>query len=244
MTQTHDPWVVGSFNLAKRDLIACTAEGLEITQMGPHLLDHGPIPWPSPSEASLVDADIETFEVSSSGGLTSTSFDSGPGNRWIPAATVVVDAVMGFASDEGITFEGTPYLTASQTPLGLTSGLPHFDDDLVVPRAGVGLVAIVGDIAGPRVASEPITLDGDYTTAQLTLGQDLLDRFAAGEIRGTEVAPNQIVAFAQFAQLHSGPTIQQAVGMAGTKVRNLLVFRVRTKPVPSPRYDKPINATG
>ncbi len=217
------------FGVSKRQLLADAPKGL-VHQVGGAYL---------PGEISLPDAAhladplcasgetlIETFMISADGLAEPTGTDTDFIQLWQPVVTEVVARIRETCDVMGIAQADMSYLTASVTPASEVIGLPHFDDGQFIPDDGVGLVAIVGDIAGSRIAVEPIRHMPTQPGLPLEVSDDVIDEFFAGHIAQQHTEANRIVVFPQFAQLHSGP---QLIGGDADRVRCMLVYRTTTQ---------------
>ncbi len=173
---------------------------------------------------------IETFMVSadadgSGSRAEPTGSDASLIEMWRPAVEEFLTRMDQACNDLGIERRGMSYLTASVTPASEVIGLPHFDDGQYIANDGVGLVGIVGDTAGSRVATEPVAHLPTRPGLPLDIDDQVIDDFFAGRVAQQHSDPNRIVVFPQFAQLHSGP--QLSGGMLD-HVRCMLVYRAAT----------------
>jgi hypothetical protein len=198
-----------------------------VPQVGAEVVQEG---FPMPT----IDTDIlhtipsiETFVVNATDrSISPTGTNSELNKAWLPAISAMGDAVFEWLDRQDLRLEGDAYITASITPASDVSGDPHFDDDQFVPTAGVGVVAIVADRAGSRVATEPIEQTGVRAPLPLVVSDQMKAAFDEGMIAHDTFAANTLVVFPQFGQLHAGP------GPCGSAddVRHLLVFRAATTP--------------
>ncbi len=169
---------------------------------------------------------IETFVVSSDRSITATGSNEALNVAWMPAIERLVEAVFVWVERAGIEVVRDSYVTASLTSAAEVNGEAHFDDDQFDPVAGAGVVAVVGDIAGPRVASDPIPHAAIRPYQPLIASEAIRAEFAGGGYGRVDYRAGEIVVLPQFGQLHSGP------GPCGTAdtVRHLLVLRAKTTP--------------
>lgn len=169
---------------------------------------------------------IETFVASPDGEISAMGTNAELTTAWMPAVERLVASVSGWAAAAGVTLAGDAYITASITLAPEVNGQAHFDDDQFVAAAGAGLVAIVGDLGGPRVASESIPHPEIAPPRPVIADNKMVAAFADGTIPSNTYGANELVVLPQFAQLHAGP------GPCGRddQVRHLLVYRAATAP--------------
>lgn len=188
--------------------------------------DGGPdFAWPT--EIMANEPLIETFVVDDAGACVATGSDAALIDGWNSAATTMARLIRNAAARRSLTLAGPGYLTATVTPSDQVATLAHFDDDHYLPADGVGFVAIVGSLGGPRVASAPVVKDEPAPGTPVELTEAEIERFDAGEFAVQSGAADRVVAFPQFGQLHAGPRID--VGQADV-MRYLMVFRSATAP--------------
>lgn len=221
------------FGWSKQQLVDHTADGL-VHQTGAAYLP-GDIALPDASHLAEQlcgrgETLIETFMISggadgSSQSVDSTGSDAELIDLWTPAVEAFLTRMNEACDNLGIERTGMSYLTASVTPASEVIGLPHFDDAQFNPTEGVGLVGIVGDIAGSRVATQPVPHLPTQPGLPLDIDEQIIDGFYAGQVAQQHSLPNRIVVFPQFAQLHSGP---QLSGGTADRVRCMLVYRATT----------------
>ncbi len=169
---------------------------------------------------------IETFVAADDGTISAMGTNRDLITAWRPAVDALVQQMRGWASANDVELVGDAYVTASITPAGEVNGEAHFDDDQFVPDAGVGLVAIVGDLGGPTVASTPIPHAPVRPHQALEVDEQVALAYAQGAFERIDYGPNELVALPQFGQLHSGPGPSEGIGDA----RHLLVYRATTVP--------------
>ena len=210
--------------LTKQELFDHAGTG-RITQTGGVVIDEN-FTLPDVAEHVTALPSIETFVVSQDGSLSSTGTNELLSEAWRPAVERLAAQVRSWAQLGGINFVGDSYVTASLTRASEVNGEAHFDDDQFDPRAGSGLVAIVGDLGGPRVAAGAIDHDEIAAPRPVVANEEMKAAFTKGELVSTAYGANELVVFPQFAQLHAGP------GPCGTadEVRHLLVYRAATAP--------------
>lgn len=211
--------------LSKQQLSELAGDGLVAQSGGLSIGDSFDLPQIGAAVYGALPS-IETFVLSSDGTVSATGSNEALNQAWTPAINRLVDAVMGWVAEVGVTLVGDSYITASITAADQVNGEAHFDDDQFNPTAGAGLVAIVGDLGGSSVAADPITHEQIRPHQSLTASKEMKAEFANGGFGRVDYQPNQLVALPQFGQLHSGP------GPCGSadEVRHLMVFRATTKP--------------
>lgn len=171
---------------------------------------------------------IETFIVSPGGLTSSTGTDIEMIDAWMPSVEALIQRIQASCAEMEIVLEGDSYLTASVTPLPEVIDVPHFDDQQFTADDGVGLVAIVADLDGSCVATEPVPHHPAQPGMPLQVDEAVFASFAAGEIAQQHTDANRVVVFPQFAQLHSGPPLAET---ETDGVRAMLVFRARSTPI-------------
>ena len=211
----------------KQDFIKPTGDtptsAVSLAQHGAATIDNADFPgWPDLHHDPDADAVIETF-VSDNSVLTPMSDNQPFVSAWYPLATWIDATVRAALIDHGIELAGPAYITASLVGSHQLEGMPHADDHLFVPDDNVGVVAIIGELEGPRVATEPIGHGPLRPMTQVTFEPDQLQSFASGTTAHCACAADQLVVFPQFAQLHAGPAAHHLDGMRPQ--RQLLVYR-------------------
>lgn len=189
------------------------------------------------SDSESPEAIIDMFVVDGAGTITPTGSNEELNRWWQPAVESMSVLVLNSLAQHGIAVRGPTYVTASLTPTALIEGKAHFDDDMFMPGDGVGAVAIVGDIDGPRIACAPIRVDCPPAGAPLTLSDTIVEEFAAGQIAHQQARPESVTIFAQFGQLHAGPALADCSSAAAARIpslRRLLVLRAATEPTNQP----------
>ena len=211
--------VIAHVQLSKQALFDHAGPGY-ISQTGGQVIDEN-FALSDVTEHVTALPSIETFVVSPVGEISSIGTNNSLNNAWLPMVELLVAQVRAWAQDGGIEIVGDSYVTASVTTASEVNGEAHFDDDQFSPNVGSGLVAIVGDLDGPRVAAVPIPHVDIAAPRPVVASEAIKTAFADGEIKFASYGPNQLVALPQFAQLHAGP------GPCGTtdQVRHLLVYR-------------------
>ncbi len=170
---------------------------------------------------------IETFLLSASDrSIMTLGMNDKVNAAWMPAITSMAEAVSTWLAEHNITLAADAFITASITPAHEVNGEAHFDDDQFGAGNGVGVFAIVGDLAGPKALTSPLPYPDVTAPHPLTVDDELKAAFAADAFDSVAFGANELVMFPQFGQLHSGP------GPCGdeTQYRHLLVFRGETKP--------------
>lgn len=169
---------------------------------------------------------IEMFVASPSGGITATGTNADLNDAWAPSVERLASIVFEWLDVNDVQLTGDAYVTASITPAADVSGDPHFDDDQFTATDGVGVVAIVAEHGGSRVARRPIDHEDVRPPHPVVVGEALADAFACGEIDQDTFGSGDVIVFPQFGQIHAGPG---PVGSAD-EVRHLLVLRAPTVP--------------
>ena len=216
--------VSGLAKLSKQSLFDAAGEGF-LAQTGGELLDaHFALPSIDPTISGPLPS-IETFVASTAGEISAMGTNTALNAEWQPVVERLIAAVHAWAAKSEVEFTGDAYVTASITPAADVNGEAHFDDDQFTPTAGAGLVAIVGDLSGPRVAADPVPHDEINSPRPVVASDAIKGAFADGTISSAAYGANELVLLPQFAQLHAGP------GPCGSadEVRHLLVFRASTK---------------
>lgn len=219
------------FGLTKQELLDRVPDADLAFQTGGAYLP-GELSLPSLSTVPDVpETRIETFIVSPDGQASATGTDTELIDAWMPAVDGLIQRIRAACIEMAIALDGDSYLTASITPLPEVLGVPHFDDQQFNADDGVGLVAIVADLDGSRVATEPVPHHPSQPGMPLQVDDAVFESFAVGDITQQHTDANRIVVFPQFAQLHSGPPLAEAEAEPEPDgVRAMLVFRARTTP--------------
>lgn len=220
-----DGVVSGLVRLSKQDLFDRAGDGL-IAQSGGEIVDDTFVmPSIEMSVAGPLPS-IETFVVSRTGEISAMGTKEALNAAWMPTIERLVAGVHAWVEAAAVELTGDAYVTASLTAASNVNGEAHFDDGQFEPTAGAGLVAIVGDLDGPSVASEPIPHDDVRPNQPLADDNEMKMAFDEGDFGRIDFAPNELIVMPQFGQLHSGP----GPCGAATNVRHLLVFRSATAP--------------
>jgi hypothetical protein len=143
---------------------------------------------------------------------------------WHPTVSAMAESMFEWLDGLGIEVHSDAYITASVTLAADVNEEAHFDDDQFMPSNGVGVVAIVADRAGPRVANTVISIPDAPAPRPLVVDDQLKADFAAGRIDHDIFGAHELVVFPQFGQLHAGP----GPCGSGDEARHLLVFRAAT----------------
>lgn len=184
---------------------------------------------------------IETFVIERDGSCTATGSDPRLIGAWLPSVERMSRRIGEVIAELAIELQSPAYLTASLSSLDEVIDTPHFDDDQYAPNDGVGFVAIVGSHAGTRIATEPIACGPLRPGFPVEVAASVLNSLASGQLAAQETAPERIVVFPQFGQLHAGPTVlpktgspeansPQANSPQANSLRRLMVFRAQTVP--------------
>ena len=201
-----------------------------IVQQGAATLDSAGFPdWPrniGSGEAALHEAVIETF-LGHEAAATALSDNEPFVSAWLPLAQWMNATVRRQLAEHDVALDGDAYITASLTATAELEGVAHMDDDTFTPADSVGMVAIIGDLAGPRVATGTLAHGPLRPMSQVLFTDDQLDAFAADAVGHHRAEANELVVFPQFGQLHAGPAAHHVGGLAPT--RQLLVMRARVR---------------
>ncbi|MEM9655571.1 MAG: hypothetical protein AAGA65_26025 [Actinomycetota bacterium] len=187
----------------------------------------GTIDLPEPPPGLARGPHIDMFVCGADGSCEPTGSNQDLIALWQPAVQDFAGTVYSAMAAAGVTLAPVAYVTASLTPGTDIIGDAHFDDDQYLPDAGVGLVAILGSDAGPRVATEPIAVVDARPGLPMAVEETAFARFAAGRLAHQQAGPGRIVVFPQFGQLHAGPAL---AATDPTATRRLLVMRAETVP--------------
>lgn len=173
------------------------------------------------------EAIIETFLVDlDSGDLTALGSNTAWIERWSARASGMARCVLDAAKAQNLALIGPGYLTCSITPSHLLEGQPHVDDDQFVPGDGLGLVAISGQHVGPRVAVGALNADRTVAPGPVIFDDVTLASFTHRETAAVQGPADDITVFAQFGQLHAGPSSDDVTA----PFRQLMVLRCSTSP--------------
>lgn len=179
--------------------------------------------WPSwPVGLHSEEPVIETF-VAAPDQVVATSSNVAFVDAWTPLATWMNHTVRTALADVDVQLAGDGFITASLTPTELLEGMAHLDDDQFIPPDSVSMVAIVGNLAGPRIATAPVSLAPVRPMAPVVFATELLTSFAEDELAHCAAQPDELVVFPQFGQLHAGPAAHHVAHLATH--RQLLVMR-------------------
>ncbi len=211
----------------KSTVVRATSDGVAIEQHGAALLAHRERPpWPTTvTESAGQQPIIETY-VCGAGTVTATSDNEPFVSAWLPLVDWMNSTVRNHLARVSVAVSGDAYVTASVTPTALLEGVAHMDDDIYEPDASAQMVAIMAQLAGPRIATSPIGHGPLRPFGQVTFSESTLAEFAAGTIAQCRCEADQLVVFPQFGQLHAGPTAKQVAHLSCT--RQLLVMRAAT----------------
>ena len=209
-------------------LRARKTEFVSVTEGETNLLQHGAAQiltagWPGwPGGLSTIEPVIEMF-VAGPTHVVATSDNNPFVGAWAPLAAWMNNTVRAALEDVGVLLAGDTYITASLTPTNTLEGVAHIDDDQFSPNDSVSMVAILGDLAGPRMATKPIRHTSLRPMAPLSFTPETLEAFASNMVDHCASGPDQLVVFPQFGQLHAGPTRHHVAHLA--PLRQLLVMR-------------------
>ncbi len=206
---------------SKTDFVSVTEHETSVLQHGAARISTAG--WPGwPSGLTTIEPVIETF-VAGPDHVAATSDNDPFVGAWAPLVTWMNNTVRAALEDVGVLFTGDAYVTASLTPTDTLEGVAHIDDDQFVPNDSVSMVAILGDLAGPRMATKPIGHPALRPMAPLTFAADVLDSFATNMMDRCASGADELVVLPQFGQLHAGPTAHHVAHLA--PFRQLLVMR-------------------
>ena len=205
----------------KKDFVSVTGADTYLVQHGAARIST--IGWPGwPTRLRTVEPVIETF-VAGPEHVTATSSNDPFVGAWAPLAAWLNNTVRTALEEVGFLLAGVAYVTASLTPSGMLEGVAHLDDDQFVPSESVSMVAIIGELAGPRMATKPIGHPPLRQMASLAFASETLDAFASDTMDHCASDADELVVFPQFGQLHVGPAAHHVAQLA--PLRQLLVMR-------------------
>lgn len=213
----------------KSDFVDSSAGNGLVQQLGGASLDISGFPgWPAGLTAT--EPVIETY-VASPSGIAATSDNQPFVDAWTPLVSWMDTQVRTELGSFDCVVAGDAYVTASLTATKELEGLAHMDDDSFVPDDPVGIVAIIGQLLGPRAPSPGVALSPQ--TAPQPMGQIVFDdatlaAFEGGDIEQHRCGPDELVIFPQFGQLHAGPAAHHVSDLS--EFRQLLVYRARAIP--------------
>lgn len=167
---------------------------------------------------------IETY-VASDHGVAATSDNQPFVDAWMPLVSWVDLQVRAALETHQVQLVGDAYVTASLTATSELEGLAHMDDDTFTPDAPVGIVAIIGEWAGPRIATTTVPHEPLRPMSQVVFSEATLADFADGTINHAVCSGDQLVIFAQFGQLHAGPAAAHIADRGD--FRQLIVYRAQ-----------------
>jgi len=205
----------------KAHVVSATDDQWTVAQYG---AAHIPVnDWPGwAHDLSTTEPVIETY-VASPDGVMATSDNEPFVSAWQPLVEWMNLTVRAALADVDVHLGDAAYVTASLTPTNSLEGLAHLDDALFVPDDSVSMVAIIGELAGPRVATTEVTPAEIRPMTTLTFDQRVLDAFANDELDRCAAGRDELVVFPQFGQIHAGPAAHHVADMAPS--RQLLVMR-------------------
>ena len=219
------PETAAAFRASKRDFIQAESHiaPAALQQHGAVALDSSTFPgWPGDLASS--EAIIETF-VGGDSGVTALGSNEVFVHAWRPLAEWMNATVRSQFADLSLALGDDTFVTASLTPTVELEGLAHLDDDIYSPDENVGVVVILGQFAGPRIAAGSLRSNPVREMGQVTYSDEILEAFGADLLPHVAAGADQMVAFPQFAQLHAGPAAHHAKHLGQS--RQLLVLRGR-----------------
>lgn len=210
----------------KSDYVSGPDDELQVSQHGAAVIATSDFPgWVGGLESS--DTVIETY-VASEAGITATSDNQPFVDAWMPLVSWIDNQVRAALHRFDLVLTGDAYVTASLTETASLEGLAHMDDDTFAPDAPVGVVAIIGQWVGPRVATAPVAHAPLRPMSQIIFDDETLADFGADRIDHVASDPDQLVIFPQFGQLHAGPAAEHTAHLGSS--RQLLVYRANAQP--------------
>ena len=193
-----DHTFAGILRSQKADFVTTTDGGTFIAQHGAARVET--TDWPGwPTGLSADDTIIETF-VAGAVDVVATSSNEPFVSAWQPLAEWMNVTVRSALADVGVQL-----------------------DDQFMPAESVSMVAIVGEHAGPRVATTALGHPPLRPMAPIMFAAAQRDGFANNEMDHCLCAADELVVFPQFGQLHAGPSSAH-VANAGP-ARQLFVMR-------------------
>ena len=226
MTQVTEPVALDERYAAilrsrKADFVLVAEDGTTVLQQGAARISTSG--WPGwPSGLITVEPVIEMF-VAGPEHVVATSDNDPFVSAWAPLATWMNITVRAALEDVGVLLAGDAYVTASLTLTDTLEGVAHMDDDQFVPNDSVSMVAILGDLVGPRMATKPIGHTALRPMAPMTFAAETLAAFTNNLMDHCTSDADELVVFPQFGQLHAGPTAHHVAHLA--PLRQLLVMR-------------------
>jgi len=205
----------------KADVVTGPEDNVEIRQHGAATI--AMTGWPGwPAGLQSEEPIIETY-VAGADGVTATSDNQPFVQAWEPLIEWLNTTVRSELDRYRLEIDGDAYATASLTATSLLEGTAHMDDDTFVPSDSAQIVAIVGELAGPRVATGALSAGPLRPMSQLQWSDEQLADFERDALPHCAGPPDQLVIFAQFGQLHAGPAAEHVAALATH--RQLLVYR-------------------
>ncbi len=219
--QVFDETYAAILRARKRDYVHTAGESTRIDQHGAATIAmHGWPGWPSNLDSS--EPIIETY-VAGHDSVTATSDNEPFVSARLPLITWLNHTVRDALASHGVELDGDAYATASLTATELLEGTAHMDDDTFVPDESARVVAIVGELVGPRVAIGSLTPQPLRPMSQVIWSATQLADFEGDSFDHCACAADQLVVFPQFGQLHAGPAAKHVAELASH--RQLLVYR-------------------
>ena len=210
-----------AFRASKRDFV----QAEQLKQHGAVILNMHDFPgWPG--DLASPEAIIETF-VAGRADTEAMGSHSPFVQAWQPLAEWMNSTVRAQLATIDLSLGEDTYVTASLTPTAELEGRAHLDDDIYSPDENVGVVVILGQHAGPRIATGSLRANPVREMGQVAFSEEILDAFGDERLPHVASAPDTMVAFPQFAQLHAGPAARHVEHLGST--RHLLVLRGRVR---------------
>jgi len=185
---------------------------VSVTEGETNLLQHGAAQvltagWPGwPAGLTTIEPVIEMF-VAGPEHVVATSDNDPFVGAWAPLAAWMNNTVRAALEGVGVLLAGDAYVTASLTPTDTLEGVAHVDDDQFVPNNSVSMVAILGDLAGPRMATEPIGHTSLRPMTPLSFAAETLDAFASNMVDHCASDPDRnLVSYTQDLRHIMSPT--------------------------------------
>lgn len=210
----------------KADYVTGNDGQLVVSQQGMARIDVDNFPgWVHELEST--DPVIETY-VASRDGIHATSDNQPFVDAWMNLVTWVDTTVRTALDRHGVDVMGDAYVTASLTETASLEGLAHMDDDTFMPDAPVGIVAIIGQWTGPRVATATVAHEPLRPMSQVIFDETTRASFESDQLDHAAAAADELVIFAQFGQLHAGPAARHISHLGA--FRQLIVYRAQASP--------------
>ena len=151
--------------------------------------------WPGwPKGLTSAEPVIETY-VADEAGVAATSDNDPFVSAWRPLVEWMNTSIRSALEGIGVELAGDAYVTASLTATAALEGTAHMDDDTFEPAVTVNVVAIIGELAGPRVATTAMEHAVLRPMSQIVFTSRQLDDFANGRLDHCRCEADQLVLF-------------------------------------------------